>query len=1129
MIGNKFFSIEVPRTVSLLRWVWLAYVRSALIPLLFVELALLGVYMFSHAWSRTENIVAIQNLASMELSRLAENHADAIEHQLESVAQLTEFLRQETQDALKKPVAKDLESPNRYAINNDGVLYTHVNDGGAAVFFSGFIKIDKEKKQKIKQTAAIDATLRRIVDINPLIVQAYFNSYDSLNRIWPYFDVMSQYAPKMDIPSYNFYYEADTSHNPERKTRWIDAYLDPAGQGWMVSSISPVYKGDFLEGVVGLDITLDIIIKQVLALPIPWQGFAVLINKDGMLLAVPEQAEKLFGLHELTTHRYDQAIRQQTFKPDDFNIYHRPDMNQLRLALSDNSQNSARVEFSEPYLVNSKTLLSTGWRLVIFTPEAEIFKPITTLAIRLTNIGWCLLAGLSLFYVLFFSYLYQRAKRLSSEISEPLRGIQAMAIEIGAGNFMPEIPVYRVKEFQSTIEQMLLTGQQLQSTEQQLIDAKEQAEQANYAKGAFLANMSHEIRTPLNAINGMAELAQDSNIDDKQKHYLDQIQLASQSLLIIINDILDFSKIEAGKIELEDKSFDLEVMLQSVVDLFIHMIDYKQLELFVEIDRELPQFVYGDVQRIRQVLINLVGNALKFTEQGEIRIKVLLVEQQQNICLVRFFVCDTGIGISPETAEGLFQAFTQADVSIARKFGGTGLGLAICQQLVGLMGGKISVNSLLNRGSDFEFTIPLRTDDSSRRAIFNGIQSEQKVLVVDDNQSSCGILQYYLGEWQCEVDAVQSIPQALTQLKLAWQKDLSFAFLILDWGLLQAEGEKLVQLLESVESKKLPEIILLIDSHYQESKQQLLGLNIKPKVILNKPVMRSQLKNAINPLFQVQPHSERNLSGPKILLADLARPIKNRTVLLVEDVKINQQIAKEFLQKAGLQVMLAENGLEAVKWVNKMHFDAVLMDLQMPVMDGIEATRQIRLLPGGKELPIIALTAAAMQHDREACLNAGMNDHLAKPLNSTQLINTLLSWIEHESQASSEITMTINNTTQNHTELPDFDLRDILALLGDDYSQLFHVFCMFKEDFFPIYEEICSKLSKYEFFEAERLLHQLKGVAGSIGATKLHAMSEELDQQLKKGSFEQATFEKWQETFKITMQILEDYLRKNSD
>jgi signal transduction histidine kinase/DNA-binding response OmpR family regulator len=847
MFGNRLSSIKSAQSIFLHQWVLSAFIRAALTPLLLIELSLLAIYMVSHGWSRTENIAAMQNVANNELSRLVENQAEAIEYQLAGVTELTELLRQETQDVLNQPANQKIESSSRYATTDDGVLYTRANDGGAAVFFSGFVKINQEKKQKIARTARLDPMLRRIVDINILTVQAYFNSYDSLNRIWPYFDVLSQYPPKMNIPSYGFYYEADAKHNPERKTRWIDAYLDPAGQGWMVSAISPVYNGNFLEGVVGLDITLDTIIKQVLALSIPWQGFAVLISKDGMLLAVPEQAEKLFNLHELTVHRYDQAIRQQTFKPDDFNIYHRTDMRELVKALANNQSSVAVVDFNEPYLVASKTLPSTGWRLVTFAPQKEVFKPATELSKRLTMIGWYLIGSLFFFYLVFFIFLYQRAKRLSHEISDPLQGIKKMAIQIGEGNFKPETPDYNVNEFRSTVEQMLLTADQLQHAEQQLVGAKEEAELANYAKSSFLANMSHELRTPLNAITGLTELVQDGTVDNKQKRYLTQIQKSSQSLLLMVDDILDFSKNDAGKIEIEDKAFSIEELLQGLADIFIHSIENKQMELFIKIDHTVPPIVFGDVRRIRQILIKLIGNAIKFTEHGEIQITVdVAVEHNQRA--VRFSVRDTGIGICTDDIDSMFQTFTQADISISRKFEGVGLGLAVCQQLVNMMDGTINVSSQLGEGSTFEFTLGLRTQQSAHNAFNTTLQSGLQVLLIDNNPTSCMVLQYYLEEWQCKVTRVLSISQAIIEMQQAWEYSRPFDLLLLDGQMWQVNGWSIVQAIESAELQSLPEIILLTNSHYQDSFSA--NLSIKPKALINKPVFPSRLLSAIQTITQ---------------------------------------------------------------------------------------------------------------------------------------------------------------------------------------------------------------------------------------------------------------------------------------
>ncbi|UOA07222.1 hybrid sensor histidine kinase/response regulator [Methylobacter sp. S3L5C] len=932
MFGNRLSSIKSAQSIFLHQWVLSAFIRAALTPLLLIELSLLAIYMVSHGWSRTENIAAMQNVANNELSRLVENQAEAIEYQLAGVTQLVELLRQETQDVLNQPADQKIESSSRYATTDDGALYTRANDGGAAVFFSGFVKINQEKKQKIARTAHLDPMLRRIVDINILTVQAYFNSYDSLNRIWPYFDVLSQYPPKMNIPSYGFYYEADAKHNPERKTRWIDAYLDPAGQGWMVSVISPVYNGNFLEGVVGLDITLDTIIKQVLALSIPWQGFAVLISKDGMLLAVPERAEKLFNLHELTVHHYDQAIRQQTFKPDDFNIYHRTDMQQLVKALTNNQSSVAVVNFSEPYLVASKTLPSTGWRLVTFAPQKEVFKPATELSKRLTTIGWYLIGSLFFFYLLFFVFLYQRAKRLSHEISDPLQGIKKMAIQIGEGNFKPDTPDYKVNEFKSTVEQMLLTADQLQNAEQQLVGAKEEAELANYAKSAFLANMSHELRTPLNAITGLTELAQDGIVDNKQKRYLTQIQKSSQSLLLMVDDILDFSNNDAGKIELEDKAFSIEELLQGLADIFIHSIENKQMELFIKIDHAAPPIVFGDVRRIRQILIKLIGNAIKFTEHGEIQITVDVVVQQ-NQRRVRFSVRDTGIGISTDAIDSMFQTFTQADMSISRKFEGVGLGLAVCKQLVSLMAGTINVSSQLGEGSTFEFTLGLRTQPTSTHNAFNTtFQSGLQVLLIDDNTTSCMVLQYYLEEWQCKVTRALSSSQAIIEMQQAWEYSRPFDLLLLDGQMWQVNGISIIQAIESSELQFVPEIILLVNSNYPDS-LHLANLTVKPKVLINKPVFPSRLLNAIQAIkqedfsctelpTQIAEQSPTSIQTDRQQVSitvseDISKLLQELDTLLIENAYINS----ELLEKIDSALGKNQNRLHQKLLNSLMYFD----------------------------------------------------------------------------------------------------------------------------------------------------------------------------------------------------------------
>lgn len=1122
------------KDIPLPKWIWLSYVRTALVPLLLVELALIAIYLFSHTWSRQENIATIESDAKASILRQVKTHSNNIEQRLTTVAELTELLRQETQVAMSRPAEKDLDDPQRYKMH-EGMLYSDSNDGKPAVFFSGFVPIDDSKKRKVAQTSRIDKTLQRIVEINPLVVQAYFNTYDSLNRIWPYFDVLSQYAKHMNIPTFNFYYEADATHNPERKTKWIDAYLDPAGQGWMISCIAPVYNHDFLEGVVGLDITLDKIINEVISLQLPWNAFAVLINTDGVLLALPKQAEPVFGIKELTSHSYSAAISKETFKPDTFNIFLRKDLNMLVKAIISSEKNVTHYVANEPYILASKILPSTGWRLVIFAPENEIFAPANALAKRLTQIGWLLLGALVIFYIIYFAFLYRRAKRLSSFISEPLIGIQNMAIQIGQGNFNPEAPNYRVTEFKSTVEQMQHTARMIERAEAQLIREKGKAEQANYAKGAFLANMSHEIRTPLNAITGISELAQDGLTDEKVKKYLQQIQASAQSLVGIVNDILDFSKIESGSIQIVKEPFELESILYEVVNLFYCSLEHRPVELFVDLDQSLPTLLVGDAQRIRQILTNLIGNAIKFTEQGEVVVKIAMQIKREDEYIIRFSVQDTGIGIAEKVLPTIFQSFTQADDSISRQYGGTGLGLAISEQLITLMGGGISVTSVLGKGSKFEFSLPCKREPVQSQTTLTPKQlPDSNVLLITQHSSESRILNSYLQAWGANVTEVGSIPLATELMQFAATAKQPF-----DYVLVSTDCITSADLSPSAEANaRSPaqpgEIILLCQRNFDDTQElQLFNQRIKPHCLLKKPITPLRLFDTLRN-SKLNPTTPNASNDKAQELHEIGAPIKNHKILLVEDVRVNQQIASEFLHKAGLQVVIAENGAVAVELAQHMPFDAILMDVQMPLMDGFEATMRIRALPNSNNnIPIIAMTAAALEHERSACINAGMNDHIAKPLNSKKMIQTLVYWIKNQHNPSPVTAPELAfNTPASEPEnalpaLPGFDFTEISVLINGDVSKLKEILNMFSEDFRGIPDEIANYLNSGAYDKAERCLHQMKGVAGNVGAQQLYSISQELDSQLKQATYAPETWELWCTTFHATLQDIDTFIGRN--
>lgn len=448
------------RDTSLLRWVWRSYVRNALIPLLVVELLLVAVYLTSHAWSLRANVEAMRAVARQEISRIAGDESAIIAQQLGQVTALVEVLRRQAGLTLTRRAPRP-EYPGRLRLQPSGALTTGENDGGAAVFYSALTARGPAQYEKLARLAVLDPLFRDITEANPLIVQAYINTHDSLNRIWPWIDAATQFDPRMDVPTFNFYYEADARHNPDRAVVWTDAYVDPAGQGWMVSAIAPVYRGDFLEAVVGADVTLDRMVAGVLDTEIPWHGFVLLIGKGGTLLALPERGERLFALKELTSHDYADVIRADTFKPEAFNIYRRTDFAAIAELLARQPSGSGRLDGPDPHLVAWQTIPSAGWKLMAIVPEQAVFGPARTLSEDLAVIGWIMLAGLAGFYAVFFTFLYRRARHVSRFISRPLEQIEQMAHRIAVGEYELASPEFSVSEFRHTVGELQHVGRLL--------------------------------------------------------------------------------------------------------------------------------------------------------------------------------------------------------------------------------------------------------------------------------------------------------------------------------------------------------------------------------------------------------------------------------------------------------------------------------------------------------------------------------------------------------------------------------------------------------------------------------------------------------------------------------------------
>lgn len=687
------------------RWLWSSYLRSALIPLLVIELTFLGIYWVSTAIVYRENVSAVRTVSGDYLNDVARREATSIGNVLGGVAVSTEVFARQTAAALEGNFEPSESEKRRYALTSDGRFYTRYDNGTTASYYTGFVAAGEAQRRKVWRLAVLDPLMMDLKNSDPKIASLYFNTYDSYNRIYPYFDVLAQYPANIDVTTQNFYYEADAKNNPDRGQVWTDAYLDPAGHGWMVSSIAPVWSQTRLEGVVGIDVTLQTVIDRLLALRLPWEGYAILVDRDGEIIALPPLGEPDFGLREVVAREQAGQTKQPTAaqpsKPDSFNIFRRADTLPLARAMANADQGQVELMFDGEHLASFATVPGTGWKLVVIAPEKRIFANAETLRARTENVGLIMLAGLVAFYVIFLVILYRRAASMSAQVAAPLGEIAGLIGRIGQGEYRQHFEGSKVAELDQLGGELVSTGHQLGDAHDRIVEqdrilasALAHQWQLHEEQVRFIRTMSHEVRTPLAAIDSAAQII-DRKADAIEPAALRNRSAKLRSAVKQISDLLHrlvaSARSERDFAPVAEQPVSLLALIEEAAR---SIIPAERLSLALG-DRTVT---LSNAMPLTIALRVALDNAVRYTS-GPVGVALHLADDAFTVT-----VADNGPGIGDDQLHDVGKPYFRGAESIGTP--GAGLGIHLARTMLESAGGSFAI-STGNDGTSVQLSLPL--------------------------------------------------------------------------------------------------------------------------------------------------------------------------------------------------------------------------------------------------------------------------------------------------------------------------------------------------------------------------------------------------------------------------------------